>query len=227
MATTFYNLADGITWLEQSSYPNNPGALMNGNSPATYNSWEDGYNALLNQLSKAISGNSSYYDPSMSLQDFVNTYTGTPTGASNNYAPSLANTLGVDTDTPISALSDQNLGLPATPSSAAQNVPSGTAQNVPSGTAQTPTSSSAKTNGSSSGGVSGFLANYVNQFGSHVADGAAIVLGLVLVAGAVFTFRAVGGAAINIVKTQAKNTTKRRAVGSAAINIAKKGALSA
>lgn len=86
---------------------NNPGDLK-GNNDAfqTFQNPQQGYAALLNDLSDKQSGNTSTgLGPTSTLTDFVKVYA--PPGDNNNsaqYAADLANKMGVSPDAPLSSL---------------------------------------------------------------------------------------------------------------------------
>lgn len=104
--STFNTLAQAIAQEENSQWPNNPGAIEDtAGVPIDFGSPQAGMTALENKLQYDASGQSSIYDPSMSLAQFETTYTGGDPNAGNN----VASILGVPASTPLSALSDQSL----------------------------------------------------------------------------------------------------------------------
>lgn len=81
------------------------GASLGEGDFAKFNSFEDGWNAGVNQLSLATSGRSSVYNPQMSLYEFYSKYA--PASDNNNpvgYANYIADKLGVDPKAPIGQL---------------------------------------------------------------------------------------------------------------------------
>jgi hypothetical protein len=101
------------------SSANNPGALSAGdvdssNIVGTFNSAgvviindiQNGWSALFSKLQNIMSGASTVFNPGMTIQQFVGTYTtGNPdddSDATNNYAQGVADSLGVTTDTTLS-----------------------------------------------------------------------------------------------------------------------------
>lgn len=88
---------------ENSSYPNNPGAIMEPSTglPNTYSTYQDGVNAESNMLTNIINGGSAIYSPDESLQDFATTYT----GGNENTGSTIASIIG-DGITPNSSLRD-------------------------------------------------------------------------------------------------------------------------
>src|SRR5271168_3515296 len=97
---------------------NNPGAIMSGGTLNTYDTPEEGESALENLLQNAISGNSKYYNPNESIQDFENTYTGGDTNAGSN----VASFLGVPSSTPISTFGGQGTSQTSASPTTAANV---------------------------------------------------------------------------------------------------------
>lgn len=152
-----------------------------------------GMAALISKLQNIASGNSSVYSPSMSLQQFEDTYTGTPgTNAASNVASMLGG--GTTPSTPLGNLLGAS-GLP------------GTASGASSGTG---------TPASSGSGFGSNALNFLTEFfgGSDPLDtsqylirGVAVLGGLVLIAGAVFGFDKVQETAINITKKGAEAAT--------------------
>ena len=92
---------------------NNPGALRYSpyatgekNGYATFDTYEQGRQALLFQLTIATDGRSKVYNPEMTLLEFYEKYS--PSSDGNNpkqYASFVASYLGVDIDTKIKELS--------------------------------------------------------------------------------------------------------------------------
>ena len=89
---------------------NNPGNLKFANQPfavlgdrgfAHFNTYQHGYNALINLLTNAFMGKSSIYSPTMSLYDFFAIYSEDNQAA---YAEYVASQLGVDPNTELQDL---------------------------------------------------------------------------------------------------------------------------
>lgn len=192
MGSTYNALAAGLTKFENSQHPNNPGALEDNNgNMLDFGSLDAGYAALQSKLNFDASGQSTVYNPNMTLQQFVNTYTGTQTGANNNYAQGLADNLGVTTDTPLGQLSDQNLGQLSAPTYSPEA--SGTA--AASGSVPANTIAPGLANVDTSGG---------GWFAEHIASVTAIVIGVVLIGGAIFTFKAVSNTVVTVARKGAE-----------------------
>jgi hypothetical protein len=91
---------------------NNPGSLelgdqgygtlsaAGGQQITVFGSIEDGYNALLNQLSLAVNGQSANYSPNATLSQFGTTYS----GGNTSYGNSLAQIMGVAPSTTLAQL---------------------------------------------------------------------------------------------------------------------------
>jgi hypothetical protein len=91
---------------------NNPGDLVLGdvgngvaNSAGVtiFDSLEDGWNALFNEINAILSGTSKYISPDMTIAQMGQVYAGPAGGAA--WAANVAGALGVSVDTPISSLS--------------------------------------------------------------------------------------------------------------------------
>lgn len=169
---------------------NNPGAITSNGSLITFPSLDAGVSALDNQLNRAISGASPYYNPNESLEQFEETYTGGDLNAGSN----VASFLGVPSSTPISTFAG-------------------------SGTLATPTTSGSTTSSSSTTPAStrpfwtylpGFneLYNFVtggststaSSTGKFIVDGVVVIVGLILIAGAVFGFKSLQTTVVEGVK---------------------------
>lgn len=198
------NIASGL----QSS--NNPYALemgdvgfgtsqaAGGNQLTNFGSLQDAYNALLNMFTKDVNGQSSVYNPNMSISQYMTTYT----GGNQNAGNTVANILGVNPSTPISAIG-------TTPSSGI-----GSVFNPATGTATNPVTGTALGTASQSSLLS-FLPSWAQTlFGgsatgqqesvSLVYDVVAVVVGLVLIAGAVFGFKSLGNTVVQGVQKGGK-----------------------
>ena len=203
MSTTFYNLAAAITQAENSQWPNNPGALedTSGNK-LTFSSVTDGFNALVSKLGFDASGQSKVYSPDMTLSQFGSTYS----GGDSNYANNLASFLGVSTNTPLSSLSDQALGAPdvtvpnVSDLSAPTYSPEASGVAAASGKVPTNTVGTGAAQGSSGNSLLDTLAQWAKNIRSYEADAVAVVIGIVLIAGAIFTFKSVQGTVVNVAK---------------------------
>lgn len=113
-------LANAIAKAEGTSpTANNPGSLTSGDVPAenitgTFNAagvvvidtLENGWNFLKAKLQNILDGNSNVYSPDLTIQQFSALYTtgdvNNSSPAVNNYAQSVADSLGVSTDTTLS-----------------------------------------------------------------------------------------------------------------------------
>lgn len=207
MSTTYNALASALTQFENSSHPNNPGALENNSGQMIdFPSYDAGYSALLDKLGFDASGQSSTYNPNMTLQDFVNKYTGTQTGDPNNYAPGLASQLGVPTSTTLGQLADQNLYQSQTGNnpvtipnvsglSAPTYSPEASGVAAASGSVPANTTAPGLANVDTSGG---------GWFAEHIASITAIIIGIVLIGGAIFTFKAVSNTVVTVAKKGAE-----------------------
>jgi hypothetical protein len=69
---------------------------------AIFDTYQSGWNALMNQLKLAFSGTSLFYNPAMSLYEFFGKYA---EGNSVQYAQYVAGKLGVSPDSKLSQLS--------------------------------------------------------------------------------------------------------------------------
>lgn len=83
---------------------NNPGDIRGSDGQiSTYSTPADGWNALYNQISLILSGQSHNYTPDMSISQIAQIYTGADNASS--WASTVASQLGVSVDTPISEVS--------------------------------------------------------------------------------------------------------------------------
>src|ERR1700733_13951182 len=135
------NIASGL----QSS--NNPYALelgdqgsgtttaAGGNQLTNFPTVQDAYNALLKMFTSDVNGTSSIYNPNMSIGQYMTTYTGGNTNAGNT----VANLLGIDSSTPITAIGTTAGSGPNSGIGSVFNPATGTATNPvtgqPAGTA--------------------------------------------------------------------------------------------
>lgn len=149
---------------------NNPGAITSGGSLVQFPSLEAGQTALQNQLQRAVSGQSPYYNPNESLEQFEETYTGGDMNAGTN----VASFLGVPSTTPLSSFSAQNNST----SMATPDTSTSTLQSLLDKLKNYETSTGAAKTASSVFGLSvGFV------------DIVVILVGLILIAGSVFGFK--------------------------------------
>lgn len=81
---------------------NNPGDIKVNGVIATYPTIQDGWNALYHQVQLMLYGGSSVYNPSMSISDVAQLWTGgdNPTG----WAQTVAGVVGVDPSTALNQL---------------------------------------------------------------------------------------------------------------------------
>lgn len=196
MSTTYNALAAAIAQEENSTWVNNPGALQDAfGNPINFGSYQSGYNALLNKLQYDISGQSQVYSPNMTLGQFENVYTGGDTNAGNN----VASMLGVPATTPVSQLSDQALQQNTGFLQNAINLAKNAVNNVLHMGTPNPADAAAMEQGK--------VPDYTKTQGGSVsaigADIAAVLVGLVLIAGAVFTFSQVKETIITAAKATA------------------------
>jgi hypothetical protein len=115
-------LANAIAKAEgTSATANNPGSLTSGDVPddsilGIFNSagvviidtLENGWNFLKNKLQNILDGNSSVYSPNMTISEFAQTYTGGDNA--DGWANTVANELGVSTDTTLAQAEAQYNG---------------------------------------------------------------------------------------------------------------------
>ncbi len=188
MGSTYNALASAIVKEENSTWPNNPGAItdVNGN-PIDFGSTSAGFNALLQKLQYDASGASTTYSHTMTLAQFESLYKVGDQNAANN----IGSMLGVQTSTQLSNLSDQALGI--APPSASNSVPVIGSTTPITGTAGTAVPSSTSSDTSMIGKFEAWLAN-------SSANIVAVLLGLVLVASAVWGFSTVKDTMIQTAK---------------------------
>ena len=168
---------------------NNPGAIMSGGSLAQYPTPQAGQNALENLLTGAITGQSQYYQPNESLEQFEETYTGGDINAGSN----VASILGIPSTTPINSFGtvaasvQPNAQNPATAPTTLQQI--GAAFNDQFG----PSIFGATVGPSVSNPTASYSSVTLPGGGKYqipsVLDVVAVVAGLVLLAGMVFGFR--------------------------------------
>lgn len=138
-----------------------------GQQLTIFASLQDGWDAATNMLNKDVSGNSSIYSPNMTLQEYMNTFT----GGNQNAGNTVASILNVPSSTPISSFG--NAVQSTQPSSTAS-----TTTTAPSNSSSTPS------------GWWDTLKGYLPGTGAPgVTDIVAIIAGLVLISGMVFGFR--------------------------------------
>jgi hypothetical protein len=164
---------------------NNPGDLMtNQGTLESYPTIESGENALTGYLQNAASGTNTNYYPGETLGEFETTYTGGDTSAAAN----VGSILGVDpATTPLASIvanNDLGGGSPASLMQQLQEtanqeptLPGGYGVNVsPSGTV-------------TATGMGTTETAQANSQNNWLTDGVAILIGAILIAGAVFGFR--------------------------------------
>lgn len=106
MTTNYSALTNAIILEENSSYPNNPGALMDAaGNPVQFPNLQAGIDSLNSKIGFDLSGASTVYSPNESLTQFENTYTGGDPNAANN----IASMLGVSPSTPVGQLNNANV----------------------------------------------------------------------------------------------------------------------
>jgi hypothetical protein len=169
LSSTYNALTAAIANEENSTWPNNPGALKDSSgNKMTFPSLEAGYQALQDKVQYDASGQSTVYSPAMSLADFEKIYTGGDPNAANN----IGSMLGVPTSTTLADLSDQALNFPSLTGTPTTSNPASQDSGTPSGV--TP----------STGG--GMFAGLETWLVSSSANIVAVIIGLVLIAGAIF-----------------------------------------
>ena len=174
MSTTYNALAAAIAKEENSAWPNNPGALEDSaGNPLDFGSLEAGQKALLAKLNYDASGHSTTYSPTMSLADFESKYTGGDSNAANN----IGSMLGVPTSTQLGQLSDQSLSDAASGAATADS-PAQIALN--------------KTKDAIAKVVPS-----VSLLELSIANVSSILIGAILIAGAVFGFSQVRDAVVS------------------------------
>jgi hypothetical protein len=120
-APSLYDLAEAIKthegWFQgsRSARNNNPGNLKYAGQPGTiakdkgrfaiFDSYQSGWNALVNQLDAAVTGRSEKFSPEHTLYDFFKTYApSTDKNYPKRYAEQVAKKLGVLPTTKIKTL---------------------------------------------------------------------------------------------------------------------------
>lgn len=197
MSATYNALAATIAQEENSTWVNNPGALQDAfGNPINFGSYQSGYSALLNKLQYDISGQSQVYSPNMTLGQFENVYTGGDTNAGNN----VASMLGVPASTPVSQLSDQSLQQNSSFLQNAIDLAKNAVNNVLHMGTMNPSDAAAMEQGK----VPDYSKTQGGGISSIGADVAAVLVGLVLIAGAVFTFSKVQETIISTAKRGAE-----------------------
>lgn len=166
---------------------NNPGSLelgdlgygtlsaAGGQQITVFPSATDGWNALGNQINSIYNGSSNYYNPTQTLIQFGNTYS----GGNSNYGSILAKILGVTPDTTLQQLNNAN-NSQSTMSSILGGINQG--MNSPGAglTGFGPISGAAQTS-TSKAGLSGWINNPARLL--------YLVIGLILITAGLFTFK--------------------------------------
>lgn len=171
-------LASAIAQLENTNpIYNNPGAISGtgdtgssfGKGIGIYSTLQAGEAALSDQLSKIYGGKSAYYTPNMTLDQFGQVY-----APNQNYGSSIASILGVPSSTPLS------------------QIPSG----VPSSTAPQTGILGALNKGmnaldsfTGAPNVDNPQGGQKSAFGVSLHDIVVIVVGIILLAAGVFSFK--------------------------------------
>ena len=187
MSSTYNALTAAIANEENSTWPNNPGALKDSSgNKMTFPSLEDGYQALQDKIQYDASGQSTVYSPAMTLADFEKIYTGGDQNAANN----IGSMLGVSTSTTLANLSDQALNFPSLPGTPTSSNPATQDSGTPSGVQP-----------SKDGGMFAGLETWLVSSSANIV---AVIIGLVLIAGAIFGLSQVRDTVISGAKTAAK-----------------------
>jgi hypothetical protein len=195
MSTTFNAWAAAIAQNENSQWPNNPGALKDAaGNKLDFGSLSAGYQALQDKLQYDTSGKSAVYSPNMSLADFEKLYTNGDPNAANN----IGAMLGVPTSTPISNLSDQTL------SQSSGNLLSKLWDKYMKASSQMQDGDISNPN-TAIAGITGQTPEQLATSGtsagiSMFTNVTAVVVGLVLIAGAVFGFSQVRETVVSTAK---------------------------
>lgn len=199
MSTTYNALAAAIAQEENSQWPNNPGALMDtSGNKLTYPDYASGYQALLDKLTFDASGASKVYSPSMSLADFEKLYTGGDPNAASN----IGSMLGVPTSTTLGQLSDQSLGTKSSGNwlTDAWNKYMDAASTIQNNAIDNPNVAIAGITGTT---PEALATGKSHAFSSVFSDIVAILVGLVLIAGAIFSFSTVKDTIVTTAKDAA------------------------
>ena len=191
---TFGTLADAIVREENSQYPNDVGGIMSNGQPVDFGSDSASYQALLDKLQYDASGNSTNYSPNMTLADFENVYTGGDPNAADN----IASILGVPTSTTLGSLSDQSLG------NVAGSLGASNAGNVAATGSQSNAGSSMSPSGNASSTPGGFFGALETWLTNSTVNIVAVLIGLVLIAGAVWGFDTVRETVVSTAKGAAE-----------------------
>lgn len=152
----------------------------------SFGSIAEGYAACSSKMQFDLSGNSHIYSPSQTVSQFESTWSGGDPNAGNT----LAHLLGVSADTPMQSVIDNTDGT--------QTV------NTPDGSYTVDRKNAPSTSGIGNA-ISAMLPDTVSSFfAAHLSDVVAILAGLVLLAGAVFGFRAITTTVIETAKGAAE-----------------------
>jgi hypothetical protein len=194
-------LTQGITQAEGSGAPgevptiaNNPGNLelgdigygatqaQGGNLITNFPSLEAGEQALQNQVESIITGSSANYDTSMSPEDISAIYTGADNPA---WAQTVANAVGISPSTPLNQAPALASTPTLTPSVSLNDALASIANGPLAGGSAAPLNQPSVTN---QGGTSIYEAE--SGVSSWIgARGAYFILGLLMIAAGVFSFR--------------------------------------
>jgi hypothetical protein len=188
-----YNVTGSVS--QNANNPGNVGSTdigfgtttaAGGHQVTNYGSVSDGWGGLLNLLNTATTTGNSNYSPNESLADFYSTYSG------GENSTLLANTLGVDPATPISAYAGDMTGALAQLNAASSGAKVGT-----SGASSTSAAAAAAAAGQQPASQ-GLLSKYLGL--PSLMDAVGIVGGLILIAGAVYGFKNLATTTVNIAK---------------------------
>lgn len=169
---------------------NNPGSLTDATTGSLiqFPDAQTGWQALVSKLQNIASGNSKVYSPSMTLEQFENTYTGGDPNAANN----LSSILGVPKSTSLSSIFGG----------------AGATSTTPASSSSSKSSSSSSTGGFGDNAIS-FLTGLFGggdplDTSQYLIRGVAIAGGLILITGAVFGFDSVRETVITTAKKGAE-----------------------
>lgn len=175
-------IAQNEGWNVNGSLPqrlNNPGDLMSGGSLESFPNPQSGWDALTSKLNNISNGNSKTYPLNETLSDFANTYTGGDPNAANNIASSL--------------------GGGFSPSSLLSSILHST-----SPVAGAMMDAASSTTGSTVASAGSWLADLFGNSDSIVLRISTIIVGLIFIAGAIFSFESVKTTIVETAKGAAK-----------------------
>lgn len=198
------SLASAIAQIENTNPAyNNPGAISGtgdtglsfGAGIGIYSTLDAGKQALTNQINSIYNGTSSYYNSGMTLSQFGEVY-----APNQNYGNTLANVLGVPASTTLNQIN------PGTNSSTTQlqnelGIPNSTTMSTTGGVTTNPSA------GTSTGGISGMLSSIETWVTSSAEHAVIVVVGLILIAAGVFSFKESQQAISTVAKVGKKAAT--------------------